>query len=294
MSVPFEQEFELYHCGESLCSQKARIGMAEKDVAYKSRHIMLCDIGEACENLTPEYLAVNPKGIVPTLVHNGEPVYDAHRMVRYVDELHPSRGEKLWPEDPKLRAEAEFWFSAGMLKDKEPLSTSFGNAIPVFTLPILASTLGRQPMESVEKNFARHPNQERAQLFIGLRKNGPQPPPGFFEAAAKELCGGLLRLEKTIAQSGGPWALGDFSLVDVTMMACFHRLEDVRLDVILKEKTLPNLWSYWERLQSRPTYKTCVTDWHDAAAWRPAIEEVFRGNPSPLQPLVTDTLASLA
>ena len=294
MSVPFEQEFELYHCGESLCSQKARIGMAEKAVAYRSQHVMLCDLGSACENLTPEYLAVNPKGIVPTLVHNGEPVYDAHRIVRYVDEQRPDSGEKLWPTEPGRQAEAEFWFSSGMLKDDEALGTSFGNAIPVFTLPILAETLRRQPLETIEKNFARHPLSERGKLFIAMRRHGPQTPPGFFEQAATELCRGLLRLERTLAQSGGPWALGDFSLVDITMMACFHRLEDVRLDGVLQEKSLPGLWPYWERLQGRPSYATAVTDWHDEENMRPAIKDVLGDGPSPVASLVTETLASLA
>jgi len=43
---PFEQELELYHYAESLCSQKARVGLAEKQLDYRSRHIVLCDIAE--------------------------------------------------------------------------------------------------------------------------------------------------------------------------------------------------------------------------------------------------------
>ena len=46
----------------------------------------------------------------------------------------------------------------------------------------------------------------------------------WFEQPARELCNGLLRLERTIARAGGPWALGEFSFVDVTMMANFHLL----------------------------------------------------------------------
>ena len=101
MKIPFEQEFELYHYGESLCSQKARLGMAEKQLNYRSHHIVICDVAEQCQNLTEEYIRVNPKGIVPTLIHYGEQVFDAHEIIRYVDKIYPDSGVRLWPSDPE-------------------------------------------------------------------------------------------------------------------------------------------------------------------------------------------------
>ena len=120
MVIPHEQELELYHYKESLCSQKARVGMEEKQRPYKSNHIMICDIAAECENLDHEYLQVNPKGIVPTLVHYGEPVYDAHRIVKYLDEQYSDTGQKLWPDDNDLADEAGYWFTEGMLDETAP------------------------------------------------------------------------------------------------------------------------------------------------------------------------------
>ena len=109
MEIPFEQEFELYHYRESLCSQKARIGMAEKELNYKSHHIVICDVAEQCQSLSEEYIRVNPKGIVPTLIHFGEQVFHAHQIIRYVDKKYPDSGESVWPTDPKKAGIAQKW-----------------------------------------------------------------------------------------------------------------------------------------------------------------------------------------
>ena len=73
-----------------------------------------------------------------------------------------------------------------------------------------------------------------------------------------------------------------------------HRFEDVCLDVVLQEPALDHLWRYWERLQGRASYKSAVTDWHDAETWRPIVAELFGSGKSPHQDLVRKTLAELA
>ena len=64
---------ELYHANHSTCSQKVRLCMAEKGLKYKSH---LIDLG-AKEQLDPEYLKINPNGVVPSLVHDGLIVIDS-------------------------------------------------------------------------------------------------------------------------------------------------------------------------------------------------------------------------
>ena len=54
----------LYHAGSSVCSQKARLALAEKGLDWESRDL---DMTRG-EPQTPEYLALNPNGVVPTLV----------------------------------------------------------------------------------------------------------------------------------------------------------------------------------------------------------------------------------
>ena len=56
---------ELYHNNVSVCAQKVRIVLAEKDVPWTNHHLSLA-MGE---HLTPQFKAMNPRGVVPVLVH---------------------------------------------------------------------------------------------------------------------------------------------------------------------------------------------------------------------------------
>src|SRR5580658_9684878 len=54
----------LYHNDMSVCAQKVRLCLAEKDLAYEAEHLDL----RAGDQKRPEYLALNPNGYVSTLV----------------------------------------------------------------------------------------------------------------------------------------------------------------------------------------------------------------------------------
>jgi glutathione S-transferase len=55
---------ELYHNNISVCAQKVRIVLTEKNVAWTSHHMSLA----RGEQLTPAFKTLNPRGVVPVLV----------------------------------------------------------------------------------------------------------------------------------------------------------------------------------------------------------------------------------
>lgn len=63
--------------------------------------------GEFGEVNTPQYRALNPNGLVPTIDDGGFVMWESNAIVRYLCAKH-SAG-KLWPEDLILRAEADMW-----------------------------------------------------------------------------------------------------------------------------------------------------------------------------------------
>ena len=62
---------ELYHNGMSTCSQKVRLTLAEKGQDFHSHHFNL----RARDQHKPEYLELNPNGVVPTIIHDEKIIY---------------------------------------------------------------------------------------------------------------------------------------------------------------------------------------------------------------------------
>jgi glutathione S-transferase len=56
---------------------------------------------------TPQYRNLNPNGLVPTVEDDGFVLWESNAIVRYLAAKH-SAG-KIWPEDLKVRAEADKW-----------------------------------------------------------------------------------------------------------------------------------------------------------------------------------------
>jgi len=55
----------------------------------------------------PEYLAMNPTGLIPTIRDDGFTLWESNSIVRYLAAKHGPG--TLWPEDPAARALAEKW-----------------------------------------------------------------------------------------------------------------------------------------------------------------------------------------
>ena len=75
----------LYDFGNSVCCQKVRITLVEKGLTWEARRVDLFKT----EQYDPEYLKLNPKGVVPTLVHDGTPVIESTLICEYIDETFP-------------------------------------------------------------------------------------------------------------------------------------------------------------------------------------------------------------
>ena len=75
----------LYDYGNSVCCQKVRITLREKGLDWDAIRVDLF----ASEQYDPKYLKLNPKGVVPTLVHDGVPVIESTLICEYLDETFP-------------------------------------------------------------------------------------------------------------------------------------------------------------------------------------------------------------
>ena len=94
---------ELYHSWDSFCSFKVRLCLEEKGLAWTGHHLDLMKF----ENLRPDYLRLNPAGVVPTLVDNGAVVVESSFINEYLDDTFPE--VSLRPESPYEKARMRVW-----------------------------------------------------------------------------------------------------------------------------------------------------------------------------------------
>ena len=67
----------LYHADRSNCAARVRLLLEEKDLPWVSHHI---DLGKK-ENISEEYFGINPKGVVPALVHDGTVITESNDIL---------------------------------------------------------------------------------------------------------------------------------------------------------------------------------------------------------------------
>ena len=94
---------ELYHNDMSVCAAKVRLALAEKGLEYTGHHINL----RSGEQKKPEYVKLNPKGVVPTLVHDGFVVCESVIINEYIDDAF--EGPALMPDSAQGRARVRHW-----------------------------------------------------------------------------------------------------------------------------------------------------------------------------------------
>ena len=84
---------ELYHATMSTCAQKVRMVLAEKQLDWQGHVLDL----RASDQHQPDYLKLNPNGVVPTLVDDGQVVIESTVICEYLDDAYP---------EPSLKPEA--------------------------------------------------------------------------------------------------------------------------------------------------------------------------------------------
>ena len=107
----------LYDAPGSPCARRVRAVLIEKGLSWTTRIVDLTRM----EQKRPEYLALNPNGVVPTLVHGDRVLYESNVITEYLDDVFPE--PPLYPRDPWARAQAKMWqaFELAMAKDFRPL-----------------------------------------------------------------------------------------------------------------------------------------------------------------------------
>jgi glutathione S-transferase len=94
---------ELYNSRVSTCSQKVRMALWEKEISWQDQPIVF----QKNDHLSDWYLAINPNGVVPALVHDGKTIIDSSVINEYLEDVFPERS--LRPRDAVEVAHMRAW-----------------------------------------------------------------------------------------------------------------------------------------------------------------------------------------
>jgi glutathione S-transferase len=234
----------LYDFGNSVCCQKVRITLTEKGLTWDAIRVDLFK----SEQYDPKYLKLNPKGVVPTLVHDGTAVIESTLICEYVDDVFPD--PPLKPEEPAARARMRLW---GKFVD-EGLHDS--------VTELSFSAMFRERMKAMapemrEKRFGNVGDPRRRDRFKSTYELGVSSPFVLHGIAAYERAFKLM--EETLAQ-GGPWLLGASpTLADINLMPYAARLDYLGLlGVWIDDR--PHIREWWARAQDWPSFRRGLRD----------------------------------
>jgi glutathione S-transferase len=233
--------FTLYNAPQSTCSQRVRFVLNAKGLPFAEVKLDLL----AGDQLKPEYMALNPNGVVPTLDHDGKIVIDSSVIIEYLDEVFPDR-ESFTPEDPVRRAHMR---SLMRFIDEMPAASV---RVPTFNLAFLPRFAAMS--EDDFRAFAES-KPLRKEFMLAMGRSGfPQKD---MDAALERLRRTYERMDAEIEKSGGPWLLGkDPSLADVALMPAIVRMADLGREG--DWAGLPRVQRWYEAIRThsafRPTY----------------------------------------
>jgi glutathione S-transferase len=239
---------QLYHHGSSVCAAKVRFALGEKKVEWKGTYL---DILKG-DQFAPEYQKLNPKAVVPTLVHDGQVIVESTVINEYIDETFPD--VPLKPMSAVERAEMRLWTKA---VDEN-----------------LHPACGEITFASCHRHIVRRLPEDKFQAF--LNSTPPISVTAHWHARKKDIVmqgldapglgetfrlydGYLGKMEKTLAHQ--PWLAGQtFSLADIAVTPYVNRLDMLGM-AEMWERTRPHVTDWFNRIKARPAFKPAFLDW---------------------------------
>jgi glutathione S-transferase len=230
--------FLLYNAPQSTCSQRVRFVLNAKDQKYEEKKLDLL----AGDQLKPEYLALNPNGVVPTLDHDGQLVIDSTVIIEYLDEVVPDQAN-FTPRDPVKRAAMR---ALMRFIDEMPAASV---RIPTFNIAFLPRFAAMSEEEFLA--FAES-KPLRKEFMLAMGRTGfPQKD---MDGAMGRLRRTYERMDREIRESGGPWLQGkEMTLADISLMPAIVRMNDLKRSGDWAD--LPRVGKWFDMIRAHPAFK---------------------------------------
>jgi glutathione S-transferase len=237
---------ELYHFWSSVCSVKVRMCLEEKGVPWTSRYIDLFRF----DQMQPEYLKLNPDGVVPTLVHNGQPIRESSIINEYIDDAF--EGPALKPANALMRARMREFIRV------------CDDGLPAIVLPTMVKyILPKLRNRWGDEELARRAEQRPTDFYRRVHRKAVES-----AVSEQELADCFIRLEKILDRmeamlaENGQWIVGDFSLADIAVAPYLFRLSALGEERFWSATRRPRVAAWYKQILGRETFEVAAS-WPD-------------------------------
>jgi len=238
---------ELYHHGSSACAAKVRFALAEKRLHWTSRYV---DILKG-EQFAPAFVALNPKAVVPVLVHDGAVIVESTVICEYVDETF--RDHPIYPPVPLERARVREWTKA-VDEELHPACSAITYVVSH------RHTILRNGAGSFEEFLARGAREGTAArtlkwqwIQLGLEAPGAADKIRLYDSY-------LHKMEHVLRTSD--WLVGArFTMADIALAPYVNRLAALAMEGLWERGRLPRVAAWFERVRARPAFGPAFVDW---------------------------------
>lgn len=230
------------HYSGSSCSQKLRIFLNLKGIAWTSHLVDL----HSNENFKPWFLGINPRGLVPVLVHDGAVHIESNDIIQYLEKTFPA--PKLVPAGHENEVAALLRHEDDLHLDLRTLSFRFVFNPPGPPKPPAA-------LESYATNGAgtvqgAKDREKEVQIEFWQRATKEGFTDERARASARKFRAEFDALEQRLASA--PYLLGDaLSVLDIAWFIYAHRLTLASYPL---ERLHPRVQAWKERLGARPEF----------------------------------------
>jgi glutathione S-transferase len=245
-----DKVLELYHNVNSVCAQKVRIALKEK--GQEAQEHLLTLRGDQNE---PDYLKLNPNGVVPTLVHYGVPVVESSLILYYIDEIFLD--PPLMPKAPLPRFRVRMY--------NKLIDEYVHNSCTILTFATaFRPNFLKLPREAWLAEIDKAPLKRRAEYKRSVIEHGLD---------SEFVHGALAQHRKLLswmadALAHGRYLAGDsFSNAECAVIPYILRLELLKLDRLWAE--YPAVSEWWARMRARPSVNASIFDRMTEKDWAP-------------------------
>jgi glutathione S-transferase len=230
------------HFAGSSCSQKLRIFLNLKDIDWESHPVDL----HSNENFRPWFLGINPRGLVPVLVHDGAVHIESNDIIEYLEKMFPS--PRLVPAGHENEVSALLRHEDDLHLDLRTLSFRFvfnrpGPPKPAAALQSYAAN-GSGTVQGAKDR------KKEIQIEFWQRATDEGFPDDKARASARKFRAEFDALDWRLASN--PYLMGDaLSVLDIAWFIYAHRLS---LGGYPLARLHPRVHAWKEKLGARPEF----------------------------------------